>query len=137
MVTLHARYSSDNTFSHSPSSPIAERPYSAKTKKKVEHMAADFSFRLVCSPDAVAQNVGSEMVLLHVPSDRFVSLDEVGSAMWRATTENASLDEALVVLLAEFEVDVTRLRADLASFVKELEELGIAALEPPVTGSPD
>lgn len=86
--------------------------------------------RLVASPHAVAQSVGEETVLLHVPSERFVSLDDVASAMWTAALAAPSLDHAVDALLLEFDVDRTTLATDLTAFVTQLVELELASLQP-------
>ena len=93
------------------------------------------SVRFSPSDQVVVQVVGSETVILHVPSERFVTLDDVAAEMWRIGSESATAAEAITVLLHDFHVERSVLEADFISFVKRLSELELAQLLP-VTSQP-
>lgn len=93
-------------------------------------MSPFFSQRLVASPDAVAQSVGGETVLLHIPSERFVSLDDIATAMWETATAAPSLDAAVSTLLEEFDAERSQIEGDLQTFVETVTSLELATLVP-------
>lgn len=86
--------------------------------------------RLAPSDQVVAQGVGPELVILHVPSERFITLDDVGAQMWRTASVSATAAQAITTLLDEFDVERATLEADFASFAARLASLGLAQLIP-------
>jgi len=77
-------------------------------------------------PQAVLVNViQGQAVLLHLGSERYFGLDEVGTEMWKALTTSESLQDAYEHLLAEYEVEPERLRADLQELLSKLVENGL------------
>ena len=88
------------------------------------------SVRFSPSDQVVAQVVGSETVILHVPSERFVTLDDVAAEMWRIGSESVTAAEAITALLHDFNVERSVLEADFIAFAKRLSELELAQLVP-------
>lgn len=83
-------------------------------------------------PDNVlVRRLGEESVLLHLGSESYFGLDEVGTRMWAALTTSASVEEAAGKLVDEYEVEPERLRADLAAFVDQLAAAGLVELSDP------
>lgn len=78
------------------------------------------------SPDVICQHLDTETVLLDVPTGLYYSLDAVGGRMWRLLDEHGG-DEALVLrdLVAEYEVDEGRARADLQALQARLQAAGL------------
>lgn len=78
------------------------------------------------SQDVLCQHLDSETLLLDVRSGLYYSLDPVGGRMWQLLEQHGG-DPALVVrdLVAEYEVDEGRARADLDGLVARLQAAGL------------
>ena len=88
-------------------------------------MSLAFDSRLSVSPDVMVRKVGDESVLLDLKTERYLGLDDVSSRFWELLTSGETIQSAYETLLAEFETDPERLRADLNDFVKELVQFGL------------
>jgi hypothetical protein len=73
----------------------------------------------------MVRQVGNEAVLLDLKTERYLGLDGVSSRIWQVLTAGGTLQAAYDTLLAEFDVDPERLRADLQEFTQELLQLGL------------
>jgi hypothetical protein len=82
------------------------------------------------SDDIVVQGVGAETVILHVPSERFVTLDDVGAEMWRVASASPTVTDTINTLLTEFDVERSVLETDFLAFANRLSSLNLAKLEP-------
>lgn len=81
-------------------------------------------------PDRVLhQQLGEETVLLHLGTERYYGLDEVGSRLWQLLREHQTLDPIVAALLSEYEVEETTLRNDLERVLGELADLGLIHVE--------
>jgi hypothetical protein len=60
------------------------------------------------------------IVVGHTETRASFTLTGVAADMWRCVVEHGNLDEAVVTLLREYDVDPSRLRADLRGFVEDL-----------------
>ena len=81
-------------------------------------------------PNAVLhQQLGEETVLLHLGTENYYGLDEVGSRVWQLLREHRTVDPIVAVLLSEYEVDETTLRSDLEHLLDELADLGLIHVE--------
>jgi coenzyme PQQ synthesis protein D (PqqD) len=84
----------------------------------------------VTTPDGVMfREIGGEAVLLNLQSESYFGLDEIGTRMWSALTEEPSIEAAYAALLAEFDVEAEALRADLSDFIEKLAEAGLVAVK--------
>ena len=72
------------------------------------------------APNVLFQELEGETVLLHMGTERYYGLNEVGTRFWQLLTEHGSTQAALNQMLMEFEVDEPTLRADLARLLSEL-----------------
>jgi hypothetical protein len=72
------------------------------------------------SPDVIYQQMGDEVVLLHIGNSHYYGLDEVGARFWQLLAERGSVEATIPTLLAEFEVEEPLLRADLQRLLEEL-----------------
>ena len=86
--------------------------------------------KIIFSPDVIFQALDGEAVLLDIASEEYFSLNEVGMRMWQLLSENSNTEEAIQQLLLEYEVDETTLHQDMAQWIDELVELGLANIEP-------
>jgi hypothetical protein len=81
--------------------------------------------RITSRPDVLVRELRGESVLLDLASERYFGLDEVGTGMWRALTGSPSVEQAIALLLEEYDVPPDRLREDVASFVDTLSSAGL------------
>lgn len=88
-------------------------------------MAIPFSSQLAVPADVMVRQVGDESVLLDLKSERYVGLDSVSTRVWQVLTGGGTVQAAYDALLAEYDVEPGRLRADLEDFVQELVEHGL------------
>ncbi len=80
----------------------------------------------VTTPEGVmVRELEGESVLLNLHSESYFGLDAVGTRMWAALAESASIEAAFEKLLAEYEVEPDHLRADLRAFIQRLVEAGL------------
>lgn len=83
----------------------------------------------VIAPDHVlAQELEGEAVLLNLQSERYYSLDDIGTRMWNTLTTAPSISAAHSALLEEYDVDAERLEQDLLDLVEKLVTDGLVEL---------
>jgi hypothetical protein len=81
------------------------------------------------SEDALFQMVNGEVVILDLAKELYFGLNEVGSRIWMLLQDGKSLEEAREMLLAEYDVEPSRLESDIEDLLKELSENGLATVE--------
>lgn len=79
--------------------------------------------------DVLHQQLGEETVLLHLGTENYYGLDEVGSRVWQLLREHRTVDPIVAALLREYEVDEPTLRNDLERLLDELADLGLIHVE--------
>ena len=89
------------------------------------------------SPDVIFEEVSGEIMLMHLGSEEYFSLDAVGRRVWELLGEHGSFQALLDALLCEYEVDEARLRGDLERLLRGLLAAGllVPATEPGVVVS--
>jgi hypothetical protein len=65
----------------------------------------------------VSADLHDEAILLNVETGIYFGLDPVGTQIWRWLAEGKTLGEIFDLLLAEYDVEPSQLRAELTSFV--------------------
>lgn len=70
---------------------------------------------------AMVQEVGGEMVLLHLKEGKYYELNEVGCAMIKAVTTHDTLDQAVDAIHGVFDAGPAEIREDLNRLLKDLE----------------
>jgi hypothetical protein len=86
--------------------------------------------RQITVPDAVLhQQLEDEIVLLHLETEQYYGLDEVGSRVWQLLREHRTVDPIVAALLDEYEVDEATLRTDVERLLDELADLGLIHVE--------
>ena len=81
--------------------------------------------RIVAAENVLVRELAGESVLLHLDSESYFGLDEVGTGMWEALTAHASVDAAFQALLETYDVQPAELRGDLERFVAQLAHAGL------------
>jgi hypothetical protein len=77
--------------------------------------------------------VQDETVLLDLKQERYYGLDDVGSRVWELIGAGLAPAQLIEHLVREYDVDASRLRADLAALLDELVSAGLleAAVDAP------
>ena len=88
-------------------------------------VTVDTHRRLAVPDNVVIQAVGDEMVLLHAGTGAYYGLDAVGASIVNVVTATESVPAACAVLLAQYDAEPDRLRADVDALVEKLTRLGL------------
>jgi hypothetical protein len=78
--------------------------------------------RFIVSPDAVANRMGDQIVLVHVGTDRIFELNQSAARVWDLLTSDHNLSEIQKILLEEFNIS----ESDASQQIKELLDSLIA-----------
>jgi hypothetical protein len=83
-------------------------------------------FRTVQVPaEVLMRRLGDEAVLLHLGTETYFGLDEVGARFWQALVEKRSAEAAFEALRDLYDVDADDLQRDLTAFLNELVDHGL------------
>jgi hypothetical protein len=83
-------------------------------------------FRSVQVPaEVLMRRLGDEAVLLHLGTETYFGLDEVGARFWRTLIEKPSVEAAFEALRDLYDVDANDLQRDLTAFLDELMDHGL------------
>jgi len=88
-------------------------------------MEITLAHRLTATPDVLSQDVGGEAVLLDLASERYFSLDPVGTRIWTLLNQDQPLDAVLETLCAEYDAPRERLHDDLLALAARLRDAGL------------
>ncbi|MBW8909736.1 MAG: PqqD family protein [Mesorhizobium sp.] len=83
---------------------------------------------VVATGDAVACEFGTGLALLHIKSNVYYSLNGVGAFVWEQIQEPRSILDVQSAVLARYNVDAERCKADVEGLLKGLTEAGLARL---------
>lgn len=83
------------------------------------------------SPRAVSRLIAGETLVFDLGSDRFYSLDSVGTRVWELIAEPSLFRDLVGTMLAEFEVGEDRVSADLQRLFQDLAEKGLVRFDGP------
>jgi coenzyme PQQ synthesis protein D (PqqD) len=73
----------------------------------------------------IVKAVGEELLLLDAARGVYQGLDAVGARVWQLMTSGSSLEEAIEVILDEYEVGREQLRKDVEELLDELRKYGL------------
>tara|TARA_B110000902_G_C14200097_1_gene547407 strand:+ start:491 stop:748 length:258 start_codon:yes stop_codon:yes gene_type:complete len=68
------------------------------------------------------QKLGKEAVILHLDSEEYFGLDEIGTRIWEVLKQEGSTEKALSILLKEYNVEEEILRADIEELIEQLRK---------------
>lgn len=80
------------------------------------------------NPEVLFRELDGETVLYHPPTDGVVTLDTIGSVVWRALELPGSIDELVPDLADAFGADPEVVRADVVELIDRLVALDIVSL---------
>lgn len=81
--------------------------------------------RVVAAENVLVRELAGESVLLHLDSESYFGLDEIGTGMWEVLIAHPSVDAAFLALLETYDVAPDQLRVDLEQFVAQLAQAGL------------
>lgn len=83
--------------------------------------ADEVPVRFRASPDAVAQRLGDEVVLIHVKTDRIFVLNRTGARLWELLSSGLEWTAIQRRMLQEFDVTEDQLSSEVAPLVTSLK----------------
>jgi hypothetical protein len=92
-------------------------------------MTSPLPSRVTPLPEVLFQDVDDESVLLNLQTERYFSLNDVGTLIWQLLCEHNDTATVLVRLSDAYDTDVDTLRRDLGELIGELHEAGLVAIE--------
>ena len=78
--------------------------------------------------DVLCQEMGGEVVLLDLASERYFGLDPVGTRIWALLDQDQPLQQVLDTLCTEYDAPRDRLQADLVALVGQLADAGLVTV---------
>ena len=84
--------------------------------------------RVVATGDAAVCEFGGGLALLHLRSNIYYSLNGVGAYIWELIQEPRSPADIRNAILARYDVDAERCKADVERLLSRLAEAGLARL---------
>lgn len=80
---------------------------------------------VVVSQNLAVADLGDEAVLLDPESGNYFGLNEVAARILELATTETTVDRIVKALLDEYDVERSRLEADVSVFVQDLESKGL------------
>ena len=68
----------------------------------------------------IHRDLDGEAVILNLKTGTYFGLDAIGTRMWALIDELGDTDKVLKALLAEYDVEEARLRADIDELISQL-----------------
>lgn len=81
------------------------------------------------SERVISEVLDGEVVLLHLDTGKYYSLNETGTRLWELIAEHGDLARARDVLLEEYDTDSDTLTRDVEQLVSELSQRGLLVAE--------
>ena len=78
-------------------------------------------------PGAVAQDLGGELVVLDMVTERYLTINPVGARIWELLVQGRDLDAVADALVSHYRVDRSQVEHDVNAFVGRLEALGLGS----------
>ena len=88
-------------------------------------MELSLTTRVEVPDDVYLQEIEGEAAILHLTSERYFGLDDVGTRMWHALVASPSIGTAVERLLDVYDVDRGVLERDLLGLASTLVERGL------------
>ena len=78
--------------------------------------------------DVIAKRVGEVTVLVHIPTNRILELNETGSRVWAMISERLDVNRMVRCLVDEFDVEEARAADEVKELLGQLKSEGLIAL---------
>ena len=86
--------------------------------------------RLRAADDVIFRELAGEAVILDLKSGLYYGLDEIGTRFWTLLMDGGDVGTAVAALLAEYDVDEERLRADVDRLLSDLVSKKLVTTSP-------
>jgi hypothetical protein len=96
--------------------------------KEKTSMNIDYTMKISVPKHVLVRLFENESVILNLNTESYHGLDDVGTRMWMALTQSASIQEAFEALLSEYAIEPGQLRQDLDEFLEKLRQRGMVEL---------
>ena len=91
-------------------------------------MKISLSARVTIPGKVLLREVADEAVILNLNNEQYYGLDQVGTRFWIVLTTSASIQEAIDILLTEYDVDRATLEQDVRDLLSKLAAQGLIEL---------
>jgi hypothetical protein len=91
-------------------------------------MTLDDTSRARCPKHVFAREFDGELVLLDLAKGEYYGLDPLGARTWNGLVGGRSIAEIANELVADYDVDLNTLRADLVKLLGELAGKGLVEI---------
>jgi Coenzyme PQQ synthesis protein D (PqqD) len=81
--------------------------------------------RLVVRPDVHTRAFQDDLVVLDLVAGEYFSLDTLGARVWAELAAGKALLEIVNAVAVDYDVEVSRLRADVLAFANDLVRRGL------------
>jgi hypothetical protein len=78
--------------------------------------------KVIVSPDALYEDLGGQVAILHIQRERYYTLDDIGTDIWHLLIEKGNVAEVLEQLLKDYDVDEATLTHDLTELIAKLHD---------------
>jgi Coenzyme PQQ synthesis protein D (PqqD) len=79
--------------------------------------------RFASNPDVSWKDIGGEIVLVHLGTNRIYELNRTGARLWTLLDEGRTRSEAEDILAREFDIDTQSVAAETNALIEELLQL--------------
>lgn len=79
--------------------------------------------------DHLAAEIDGKVVLMSVAEGKYVGLDDIASVVWRRLERPVRVADLCGRLACDYQGDPAEIARDVAEFLKQLDELGLIAVE--------
>ena len=83
--------------------------------------------RLLPSPDVVSQRIGSEIVLIHLRTNRIYEMNRTSARVWELLVGRHDVESIRAAMRAEFDVSEAELTREMDAFFRMLVEEKLAS----------
>jgi hypothetical protein len=77
------------------------------------------------APNSVAQDIGGELIVLDMASERYLSIDKIGAQVWDSLGSGAAVQQIVGDISAKYQADQKTVEIDVHSFIESLKNLGL------------
>ena len=89
--------------------------------------------RLRRQEDWLSATIGDEIVMMSAQTGMHIGLNKIGARIWELLETPRSIDEICDVLVRRFEVAPEVCRAEVESFLADLQKHGAIAIDAPAS----